>query len=87
MAIRPPLLQRIPTLETNLIAGRMFGRWCQENFFRYLIGDCDFDKMTSFGTESIDLDKEVVNPEYRKLTHQIKKTREKIQRLQARFSL
>ena len=74
-----------PTLETNLIAGRMFGRWCQENFFRYLIEDYDFDKMTSFGTESIDPDKEVVNPEYRKLTHQIKKTREKIQRLQARF--
>lgn len=74
-----------PTLETNLIAGRMFGRWCQENFFRYLIEDYDFDKMTSFGTEPIDLDKEVVNPEYRKLTHQIKKIREKIQRLKARF--
>ncbi len=74
-----------PTLETNLVAGRMFGRWCQENFFRYLIEDYDFDKMTSFGTEAIDLDKEVVNPEYRKLTHQIKKIREKIQRLQARF--
>lgn len=74
-----------PTLETNLVAGRMFGRWCQENFFRYLIEDYDFDKITSFGTEPIDLDKEVVNPEYRKLTHQIKKIREKIQRLQARF--
>lgn len=47
--------------------------------------DYDFDKMTSFGTEPIDPDKEVVNPEYRKLTYQIKKIREKIQRLQARF--
>ena len=25
-----------PTLATNLIAGRMFARWCRENFFRYL---------------------------------------------------
>lgn len=74
-----------PTLETNLIAGRMFGRWSQENFFRYLIQDYDFDKMITFGTESIDPEKEVVNPEYRKLTHQLKKLREKIQRLQARF--
>jgi hypothetical protein len=74
-----------PTLETNLVAGRMFGRWCQENFFRYLIMDYDFDKMISFGTETIDLNKVVVNPEYRKLTHQIKKIREKIQRIQARF--
>jgi len=26
-----------PTLELPFIAGRMFGRWSQENFFRYLI--------------------------------------------------
>ena len=74
-----------PTLETAYIAGRMFGRWCQENFFRYLIQDYDFDKMVSFGTEPVDPEKEIVNPEYRKLTHQLKKLREKIQRLQARF--
>ena len=74
-----------PTLATNLVAGRMFGRWCQENFFRYLIMDYDFDKMVSFGTETIDSKKVVVNPQYRKLTHQIKKIREKIQRLQAKF--
>lgn len=74
-----------PTLETSYIAGRMFGRWCQENFFRYLIQDYDFDKMVSFGTEPVDPEKEIVNPEYRKLTHQLKKLRERIQRLQSRF--
>ncbi len=74
-----------PTLETAYIAGRMFGRWCQENFFRYLIKDYDFDKMISFGTEPVDPEKEIVNPQYRKLTHQLKKLREKIQRLEARF--
>jgi hypothetical protein len=74
-----------PTLETTVIAGRMFARWSQENFFRYLIQDYDFDKMITFGTESIDPEKEVVNPEYRRLTHQLKKLREKIQRIQAKF--
>ncbi|MDP2423489.1 MAG: hypothetical protein U1C46_06850 [Bacteroidales bacterium] len=74
-----------PTLESNFIAGRMFGRWSQENFFRYLIEDYDFDKMVSFGIEPVDPEKEIVNPPYRKLTHQIKKLREKIQRLEARF--
>jgi hypothetical protein len=74
-----------PTLELSPIAGRMFGRWSQENFFRYLIEDYDFDKMVSFGTETVDPEKEVVNPQYRKLTHQIKKVKEKIQRLEARF--
>jgi len=74
-----------PTLEPDFIAGRMFGRWSQENFFRYLIEDYDFDKMVSFGIESVDPEKEIVNPQYRKLTHQLKKLREKIQRLEARF--
>jgi len=74
-----------PTLELPLIAGRMFSRWSQENFFRYLIEDYDFDKIISFGIEPVDPQKEIVNPEYRKLTHQIKKLKEKIQRLQARF--
>jgi len=66
-----------------LIAGRMFGRWVQENFFRYLIMDYDFDKMIEFGTVTIDQNKEVVNPLYRKLTHQLKKQKEKTQRLKA----
>jgi hypothetical protein len=66
-----------------VVAGRMFGRWVQENFFRYLIMDYDFDKMIEFGTIAIDQNKEVVNPQYRKLNHQLKKEREKIQRLKA----
>ena len=74
-----------PTLETDKIAGRMFARWAQENFFRYLIYDYDFDKMISFGVEPIDTDKKIVNPEYRKVNHQLKKLREKIRRVEAKF--
>jgi hypothetical protein len=74
-----------PFLSMPVVAGRMFGRWSQENYFKYLIADYDFDKMISFGIESIDAEKEVVNPEYRKLTHQLKKLREKIQRVEAKF--
>lgn len=79
------ILTNHPTLPTAEIAGRMFSRWAQENFFRYLIQDYDFDKMVSFGVETIDPEKEVVNPQYRRVSHQIKKLREKIQRLEARF--
>ncbi len=74
-----------PTLGAPIIAGRMFGRWSQENFFRYLIYDYDFDKIVSFGTEAIDPEKEIVNPAYRKVTHELKKVREKIGRLEAKF--
>lgn len=73
------------TLAMPIIAGRMFGRWCQENFFRYLIYDYDFDKIVSFGVEAIDPKKEIVNPAYRQINHELKKLREKIGRLEAKF--
>ena len=74
-----------PHLQTKQIAGRMFARWSQENFFRYLIQDYDFDKMISFGVETIDMEKTVVNPQYRKATYQLKKLREKKQRIESKF--
>lgn len=74
-----------PTLSMNDIAGRMFARWSQENFFRYLIQDYDFDKMIQYGTEEIEPKAEVVNPPYRKISHKIKKIREKISRLESKF--
>jgi len=74
-----------PLIKTKEVAGRMFARWSQENFFRYLIQDYDFDKMVSYGVETIDMEKVVVNPQYRRLTHQLKKLREKKQRVEAKF--
>jgi hypothetical protein len=74
-----------PTLNIADIAGRMFGRWSQENFFRYLMADYDFDKMIEFGVQTIDPEKKVVNPDYRKINHKIKKQREKISRMEAKF--
>lgn len=74
-----------PSLEMTQIAVRMFARWIQENFFRYLIYDYDFDKMIFYGVETIDPEKIIVNPEYRKVNHQLKKLREKIQRIEAKF--
>ena len=72
-------------ISTAVAAGRMFGRWSQENFFRYMIMDYDFDKMIEFGTEAIDENKEVVNPQYRQLSHKLKKEKEKTARLKARL--
>jgi hypothetical protein len=74
-----------PTISISQIAGQMFSRWSQENFFKYMIADYDFDKMAEFGVESIDENKEVVNPEYRKITYRIKKLKEKVGRLEATF--
>jgi hypothetical protein len=72
-------------ISMEVVAGRMFGRWSQENFFRYMIMDYDFDKMIQFGTESIDENKEVVNPPYRQMSHKLKKEKEKTGRLKAKL--
>ena len=41
--------------------------------------------MIAFGTEEIDPEQKVVNPEYRRIDHRLKKVREKKQRLEAKF--
>lgn len=72
-------------ISMEVAAGRMFGRWSQENFFRYMIMDYDFAKMIEFGTELIDENKEVVNPQYRQLSQKLKKEKEKTGRLKAKL--
>src|ERR1035437_2875474 len=50
-----------------------------------MIANYDFDKMVSCGVEAIDENKEVVNPPYRVIKYQIKKAKEKMKRLEAKF--
>ena len=79
------ILTTHPSLAMEIIAGKMFGRWVQENFFRYLIADYDFDKLIQYEVKAIDENKEVVNPQHRRLSHALKKLREKISRQKAYF--
>ena len=67
------------------VVGKMFSRWSQENFFRYMMQDYDLDKLAEYGVEAIDPQKKVVNPSYKKLNDEIKKLREKQNRLKAKF--
>lgn len=72
----------IPAVE---VAHKMFSRWNQENFFRYMISDFDFDKMIQYGYEELDDNMMVINPDYSILTYQIKKLRERKRRIDAQF--
>jgi len=73
-----------PTLSTKDIAIKMFSRWTQENFFKYMIANYDFDKMIEYGVEDCEYKKTIPNPEYRKLSYQLSKIREKKGRLESR---
>jgi hypothetical protein len=70
-------------LSLTMVAVYMFARWAQENFFRYLRQDYDFDRLLQYAVGQLDSDIIVNNPEYNKLCYFIKKTREKINRRKA----
>ena len=51
-------------LSILMVALYMFSRWTQENFFKYLRQDYDFDKIVQYAVEQIDKEFKVNNPEY-----------------------
>lgn len=72
-------------LPLESIAVYMFSRWCQENFFRYMRQEYDIDRICQYATAEIDGSITVVNPDHSKLSNQIKKTTEKINRRSAKL--
>lgn len=72
-------------LSIENLAVNMFLRWTQENYFKYMRKDYDFDRILQYVVESIDNDLVVANPEYNNLTYYIKKIREKISRKKAKL--
>ena len=71
-------------LSLDQIAVKMFSRWTQENFFKYVIENYDFDKMIEYGTQPCLYKKTFPNPEYRKITTQLKKLNQKKSRIAAK---
>ena len=72
-------------ISTKIATGKMFSRWSQENFFRYLKQDFDFDKMIEYGVETLNENISVVNPVYSQLSQKLKKLREKKARVDAKL--
>lgn len=72
-------------LPVDLLAGKMFSRWSQENFFRYMVQDYDLDRLVEYGVEAVNEEQQIVNPSYKILTYRIKKLREKTARLRAKL--
>lgn len=73
------------TSDARQIAAHMFTRWCQENFFRYMMEHYHLDGLIDYETVLPDETMKVVNPTYRKLESQIKSVAAKKVRKQAEF--
>ena len=78
------ILTTHPKLPLNHIAEKMFSRWTQENYFKYMNENFDFDRMIQYGVEPVNEKLSIPNPQYNRLSYQIKKEREKKSRLEAK---
>jgi len=70
-------------LDALTIAGRMFSRWCQENFFAYMMQHYDIDGLVQYGAGALPGTLQVVNPAFRQLDKAVSKTRHQLRKLQA----
>ena len=77
-------------LGNTVIASRMFSRWCQENFFAYMMQHYDIDGLIEYGAQPLPGTLLIVNPVRRELEKTIKRcrTRERAQQAKvAKYSL
>lgn len=70
-------------LSSPVIAGRMFSRWCQENFFGYMMQHYDLDGLVQYGNEDLPSTMQIVNPAWRKCEKDVKDARRTLHKLQA----
>ena len=72
-------------LASPVIAGRMFSRWCQENYFGYMMEHYDIDGLIQYGSEEMDGTTSVINPAWRDLDKQITRLTTQLRRHQAKL--
>jgi len=66
---------------------RMFERWRQENFFKYLREEYALDALVEHAIEKADATREVPNPVWASLTAEIRSTREEVERASAIYGI
>lgn len=62
------------TRAPDRIAAAMFARWCQENFFKYMLENYGLDRLIEYGIEAIPDTTQIVNPAWRKLDSLVRRT-------------
>jgi transposase len=71
-------------LEPEEVLWRMFARWRQENFFKYMLEEFAIDGLVEYGALPVDSNHDRPNPAYRALTKEIKSLKAHILRLEGR---
>jgi transposase len=68
------------------LAGRLFTRWCQENFFRYMMEHFALDQLTEHVTTPLADTQRVINPAWRELDRHRRSCQGKLTNRRANFA-
>lgn len=82
-----PILTSRTDLSTIEVAHRMFERWKQENFFKYMREEFAIDVLVDYGTEPADPDRDVPNPQRKKVDAELHKARAEVEQLLATYGV
>ena len=74
----------LPALE---VAHRMFERWRQENFFKYLRDEYALDALVDYQFEPADPQRDVPNPAWHKIEAKLHQARAEVIKLSARYGI
>ena len=82
-----PILTSRRGLPPAQVAYRMFDRWRQENFFKYLREEYAFDALVEYATVPDDPTRQVPNPAWAAVDAQLRQAYAHLDRLQAEYGL
>ncbi len=72
-------------LDVVEVAVRMFDRWRQENFFKYMRQEFAIDALVQHGTEPDDPSRTVPNPARTAMDKEVRKAKREVERLEAEY--
>ncbi len=82
-----PILTSRRDLPAAQVAYRMFDRWRQENFFKYLREEYALDALVEYAAVPDDPTREVPNPAWASMDAQLRQAHAQLDRLQAEYGL
>ncbi len=81
-----PIITSRWDLPAVVVAYRMFERWRQENFFKYMKAEYLIDALADYQIEADDPHRSVPNPARKALEKQMRRTRSQLQKLRAGYA-
>ena len=79
-------LRHTTAVPAIVVAYRMFERWRQESFFKYIKAEYLIDALADYQIEPDDPHRSVPNPARKALEQEMRRTRSQLEKLRARYA-